>query len=149
MAPTSKNTIVKKLEELINLLLKVYELDMVQKSRQLFPDYFLDVHRLKDSIIKNDYILSRDELIKLNYYYRETMFKLKRLEKNKEPIVYEEYVEWKIKDILEDDDEKDRFQKAIYYVKENIVKINGHLYTIEEAADYVEQIRNKYSIKKI
>jgi len=69
------------------------------------------------------------------------------IEKTGKRIKYEEFVEWKIRGILENTDEKNNLQKATHFVKENIVKKDGNLFNIEEATEYVKSIKSKYKIK--
>jgi hypothetical protein len=70
------------------------------------------------------------------------------LEENGRRMEYQEYIEWKVKDILEGDEEN-KFQIATHFVKENAVNKSGRVFVIEEAVELVEQIRNKYGIKSI
>jgi hypothetical protein len=143
---SKKNRILQNVERLIELMEKTMEIDEFTNSNLLFPENYLDVLEIKDRIINKDK-LPREDIIKLNYYFRETSMIKDSIEKTGKRIKYEEFVEWKIREILENTDEKNNLQRAIHFVKENIVKKDGNLFNIEEATEYVKSIKSNYKIK--
>jgi len=143
---TKRLWIIEKINVLLKDMEETYDLDPKLKEDFIWPENYLEVLSTRDKTIKYNEC-NKDDLIKLNYYFREISMMKKNLKSGIKQ-TYEEYVEWKIVDILTNENEETPIQVAIYYVHANVVKKDGHLLTIEESAEFVEQIRNKHNIKK-
>jgi len=144
---TKKNYILKQIEDLLELMVEIQQNDEKMKANFLLPENYLDVQDIKNKIIKHSEC-NKNELIKLNYFYREMMAIKESIKLTGSRMNYKELLEWKIKDILENKDEESPTQVAIYYIRENIINESGKLLSLEEAVEYVERLRFKYSIKK-
>jgi len=143
---SKKNYIIDKIKYLLELMEDTQAKNEIMKKASLFAPNYLNVQEIKDKLEKKDTV-TKEELIKLNYYYREILF-ISELRDDEEPLTYTQYIEWKIKDILENEEEEHPIQAATYYVMYKLVDINGMSYVITDAAKYVEQIRDKHSIKR-
>jgi len=145
---SKKSYLLQKVEYLIEMMEEVHEKDEQEKKKNIFPANYLEVQNIKD-ILEKQTSLPKESLIKLNRYYREVAARKDLLENEHRSMSYEEYIEWKVKDILEDDSDENRYKSATYFVVEYAVKKSGHPFNLEESVEFVEQIRSKYGIKRI
>lgn len=144
---SKKSYLLQKIEFLIELMEEVHDKDEEKKKLSIFPEHYLEVQAIKE-LLENKTTLPTKELIMLNRIYREASVRKEMLEKENYLMEYEEYIEWKVKDILENEDIEYPYQDAAVFVKQNAVKKNGNAFTIDEAIEFVEQVREKNSIKK-
>lgn len=139
-----KTYILTRIDQLIDLMEEVQKLDDSQNA-QLFPDNWLEVQDIRDKLVKYNKC-SSESLRKMNYYNLELQAIKDSIAKG-ERMTYPQFIEWRIKEFLESDDEY-RYRNAIYWMRENVVKENGRLYSIKEAINYVEIVRDKFDLKK-
>ncbi len=140
---SKKDYILEKIDAILEKMQEVQKIDTTKKL--IFPDHWIEVQDLKGKLEKTSHI-SSEQLRTLNYYWAEVLAIEESIKSGKR-LAYSEYIVSKVKDIIESDEE-DRFQKATYFVKENIVWPTGKLFTLEEASIMVEEVRVKYNIKK-
>lgn len=136
-----KDFVIKKIEGLMSYLEKTYD----PLEEWTIPDDYLEVVDILQNAQSSGH-LDSTKLRRLNYIYRKTAAVEKMIKDFGRTMTYEEWVEWNIVDVLKNNKKDDKIQQAIYYVVLNNVKKDGTSYTPEEARDFVEQIRKKYSI---
>lgn len=137
-----KEFIIKQLKFLLNNLEKLYAHKALSSLFLFAPDYII-VADIIDKVETNNTI-DESTLKHLNFIHRKTIAQQENINKTDKILEYDDWIEWIVKDTLINDGTK----LAIVFHRSNALKESGDFYTTHESSNIVEQIRNKFSIKK-